>query len=56
VVRGALVGGRSPLLRIPLPRSDTASRMSFEDILVRRLWTIRQRDGFGATALLTRAQ
>src|SRR6266540_630989 len=25
-----LVGGRSPLLRTPLPRSDTASRISFE--------------------------
>jgi hypothetical protein len=24
-------GGRSPLLRTPLPRSDTASRISFED-------------------------
>ena len=27
----------SPLLRTPLPRSDTASRISFEDYLVRRL-------------------
>ena len=25
-----LLGGRSPLLRTPLPRSDTASRMSFK--------------------------
>src|SRR5215475_1693125 len=25
-----LVGGRSPLLRTPLPRSDTGSRISFE--------------------------
>src|SRR5829696_5426774 len=25
-----LVGGRSPLLRTPLPRSDTASRISFK--------------------------
>jgi hypothetical protein len=33
---GALVGGLSPLLRTPLPRSDTASRISFEDFLVRR--------------------
>ena len=32
-----LVGGRSPLLRTPPPRSDTASRISFEDFLVRRL-------------------
>ena len=32
-----LVGGLSPLLRTPLPRSDTASRISFEDFLVRRL-------------------
>src|SRR5258707_1965730 len=32
-----LVGGLSPLPRTPLPRSDTASRMSFEDFLVRRL-------------------
>ena len=31
-----LVGGRSPLLRTPLPRSDTASRISFKDFLVRR--------------------
>src|SRR5215208_4031664 len=28
---GALVGGLSPLLRTPRPRSDTASRISFED-------------------------
>ena len=33
----ALVGGLSPLLRTPPPRSDTASRISFEDFLVRRL-------------------
>jgi hypothetical protein len=32
-----LAGGRSPLLRTPLPRSDTASRMSFKDFLLRRL-------------------
>jgi len=32
-----LVGGLSPLLRTPLPRSDTASRISFEDFLVRQL-------------------
>jgi hypothetical protein len=25
------VGGRSPLLRTPLPRSDTAARTSFKD-------------------------
>ena len=37
VVGGALVGGLSPLLRTPRPRSDTASRISFEDFLVRRL-------------------
>src|SRR5262249_55316712 len=30
-----LVGGRSPLLRTPLPRSDTASQISFKDFLVR---------------------
>src|SRR6266699_3818977 len=36
-----LAGGLSPLLRTPLPRSDTASRISFEDFLVRRLRTIR---------------
>src|SRR6266851_3497973 len=46
-----LVGGLSPLLRTPPPRSDTASRISFEDFLVRRLQAIRQRDRFGATAL-----
>src|SRR6266851_9583338 len=46
-----LVGGLAPLLRTPLPRSDTASRISFEDFLVRRLQAIRQRDGFGATVL-----
>src|ERR1022692_1813880 len=45
-----LVGGRSHLLRTPPPRSDTASRISFKDFLVRRLSAIRQRDGFGATA------
>ena len=28
-----LVGGLSPLLRTPLPRSDTASRISFEDFV-----------------------
>ena len=33
VVLGALVGGRSPLLRTLLPRSDTASRITFEDFL-----------------------
>src|SRR5450755_3295240 len=43
-----LVGGRSYLLRTTPPRSDTASRISFEDFLVRRLSAIRQRDGFGA--------
>src|ERR1700731_1675574 len=32
-----LAGGRSPLLRTPLPRSDTASRISFKDFLVRRV-------------------
>jgi hypothetical protein len=32
-----LAGGRSPLLRTPLPRSDTALRISFEDFPVRRL-------------------
>src|SRR5271154_1706431 len=31
-----LVGGLSPLLRTPLPRSDTASRISCEDFLVPR--------------------
>src|SRR3984893_9540160 len=31
-----LAGGRSPLLRTPLPRSDTASRIYFEDFVVRR--------------------
>ena len=36
-LRPPLVGGLSPLLRTPLPRSDTASRISFEDFLVRRL-------------------
>src|SRR5215218_6453654 len=34
---GRLVGGLSPLPRTLLPRSDTASRISFEDYLVRRL-------------------
>src|SRR6266516_8207992 len=34
---GPLVGGLSPLLRTPLSRSDAASRISFEDFLVRRL-------------------
>src|SRR5580704_9591001 len=32
-----LAGGRSPLLRTALPRSDTASRTSFKDFLVRLL-------------------
>src|SRR5258708_12952297 len=31
------LGALSPLLRTPLPRSHTASRLSFEDFLVRRL-------------------
>jgi hypothetical protein len=34
---GAPLVGLSPLLRTPLPRSDTASRISSEDFLVRRL-------------------
>jgi hypothetical protein len=34
---GRLVGGLSPLPRTLLPRSDTASRISFEDFLLRRL-------------------
>src|SRR5216683_6736519 len=50
-VGAPLVGGLSPLLRTRLPRSDTASRMSFEDLLVRQLQAIRQRDSFGATVL-----
>ena len=37
VGRAPFVGGLSPLLRTPLPRSDTASRISFEDFLARRL-------------------
>src|SRR5262249_13302435 len=41
----------SPLPRTPLPRSDTAPGISFENFLVRRLYAIRQRDGFGPTAL-----
>jgi hypothetical protein len=40
-----LVGGRSPLLRTPPPRSDTAARITFEDFLARRLQATRQRDG-----------
>ena len=36
LLRPPLVGGLSPLLRTPLPRSDTAPRISFEDFLVRR--------------------
>src|SRR5580700_11456065 len=31
-----LADGRSPLLRTPPPRSDTAARMSFKNFLVRR--------------------
>src|SRR3982074_139211 len=33
-------GGRSPLPRTPLPRSDTASPISFQDFLLRRLRTM----------------
>src|SRR3982074_3819821 len=33
-------GGRSPLPRTPLPRSDTASPISFKDFLLRRLRTM----------------
>jgi hypothetical protein len=46
-----LAGSLSPLPRTPLSRSDTPSRISFEDFLVRRLEAIRQRHGSGATAL-----
>jgi hypothetical protein len=46
VVRGALLGGLAPPLRTRLPQSDTASRISFQDFLVRRLSAIRQRDGW----------
>ena len=34
---GPFVGGRSPLLRTPLPRSDTTSGNSFNDSRVRRV-------------------
>src|ERR1700730_15121205 len=36
-LRAPLVGGRSPLLRTPLPRSDTASRMFSRLLTVGRL-------------------
>jgi hypothetical protein len=54
---GALVGV-PPLLRTPLPRPDTASRKFCRGSSASRLSAIRQRDGFGATALrlLMRAQ
>jgi hypothetical protein len=36
--QASLVGGLSPLPRTPLPRSDTASRNSFEDFWADKLW------------------
>lgn len=49
---GAPLAGRlSPLLRTPLPRSGTAFRILFQDLLARRPQAIRQRDGSAATAL-----
>jgi hypothetical protein len=44
-------GRLSPLLRTPLPRSGTAFRILFQDLLARRPQAIRQRDGSAATAL-----
>src|SRR5260370_7876709 len=45
-----VAGGRSHLLRTPPPRSDTASRISFEDCLVRRFQAIRHPDGFAGAS------
>jgi len=36
-----------PPLRIPLPRADTVARIYVQDFLVRRLSSIRQRNGVG---------
>jgi hypothetical protein len=45
-------GGRSPLLRTPRPRSDAVSRISFEDLLARRLHAILRDTGGGNMAAL----
>src|SRR5215207_3347984 len=50
--------GRPPVGGLSPPATNTSApirhrlRISLEDLLVRRLSAVRQRDGFGATALL----
>src|SRR3981189_838673 len=49
-LRAPLPGGLSPVLRTPEPRSDTASRISFENFLVRRVVSDPTARRFGAAA------